>query len=163
MKNSAKTTAFLGVFTALAMILAYVEVLIPPLYPAIPGIKMGLPNLIIIFLLYKRGPLTAISISLIRIVLVNILFGNAMALMYSLAGGILSILIMILLRKFNLLSTVGVSVAGAVAHNVGQILMAMILLDTSQLGYYLVVLVITGTIAGVFIGICSSVLIKNYR
>ena len=122
---------------------------------------MGLPNIIIVFLLYKRGPVSAIVVSLLRTILVTILFGNAMAFMYSLAGSILSLAVMILLRKLNFLSTVGVSVAGAVAHNIGQTLMAMILLDTSQIAYYMVVLTISGTIAGVFIGICGFLLIKR--
>ena len=161
MNSKSKATAFLGVFTAVALILAYVEFLLPPLFPSIPGIKMGLPNIIIVFLLYRRSAYSAIAVSLLRIVLVTMLFGNVMALMYSLAGGILSLLIMILLRRLNFLSTVGVSVAGGVSHNVGQVLMAMLLLETAELGYYLVVLIITGIIAGVFIGLCGSVLIKK--
>lgn len=161
MNSKSKVTAFLGVFTAVALILAYVEFLLPPLFPSIPGIKMGLPNIIIVFLLYRRSAYSAIAVSLLRIVLVTMLFGNVMALMYSLAGGILSLLIMILLRRLNFLSTVGVSVAGGVSHNVGQVLMAMLLLETAELGYYLVVLIITGIIAGVFIGLCGSVLIKK--
>lgn len=161
MNSKSKVTAFLGVFTAVALILAYVEFLLPPLFPSIPGIKMGLPNIIIVFLLYRRSAYSAIAVSLLRIVLVTMLFGNVMALMYSLSGGILSLLIMILLRRLNFLSTVGVSVAGGVSHNVGQVLMAMLLLETAELGYYLVVLIITGIIAGVFIGLCGSVLIKK--
>lgn len=159
--NKSKAIAFTGVCTALALILAYVEILIPPIFPAVPGIKMGLPNIIIVFLLYRRSPISAIVVSLLRTVLVTMLFGNAMAFMYSLAGSILSLFIMILLRKFNFLSVVGVSVAGAIAHNIGQILMAMLLLDTTEIAYYLVVLAITGTIAGVFIGLSGALLIKR--
>ena len=151
----------MGVFTALAMILAYVEILLPPLFASIPGIKMGLPNIIIVFLLYRTSNVSAIGVSLVRIVLVSMLFGNTMAFMYSLAGGVLSLLVMILLKRLNFVSTVGVSVAGAVMHNVGQILMAMLLLETSELGYYLVVLTVTGTIAGVLIGLCGAALIKR--
>ncbi|MBQ2703939.1 MAG: Gx transporter family protein [Clostridia bacterium] len=143
------------------MILAYVEVLLPPIFPAVPGIKMGLPNIIIVFLLYRRGPIPAIAVSLLRVALVSMLFSNAMALLYSLSGAILSLLVMIILRKLNFLSTVGVSVAGGVAHNVGQILMAMLLLETSELFYYLVVLTVTGTIAGILIGLCGSLIIKR--
>ena len=161
MKISSKTTAFLALCTALAMILAYVEILLPPLFSAVPGIKMGLPNIIIVFLLYRKGALSAISVSLIRIILVSMLFGNMMAFLYSFAGGVLSILVMIILRKLNVFSKVGVSVAGAVTHNIGQILMAMLLLDTTELGYYLTVLLITGIIAGIFIGLCGAVLIKR--
>ena len=156
-----KFIAFAGVSIALAMVLAYIEVIIPPLFPAIPGIKMGLPNIVIVFLLYRRGPTFAAIVSLLRILLVSILFGNAMALMYSLAGGILSLLVMILLRKLNFLSAVGVSVAGGVTHNVGQILMGMLLLNTSELGYYLVILTVTGTISGILIGLCGAALIKR--
>lgn len=161
MKIKPKTIAYIGIGTALAMILAYLEALIPPLFPAVPGIKMGLPNIIIVFLLYRKGPLFASFVSLLRIILVSILFGNLMGFFYSLAGGALSMLIMILLRKIKLLSNVGVSVAGAVMHNVGQILVAMLLLETPQLMYYLVVLTITGTIAGILIGLCGAMLIKR--
>ena len=159
--NKSKAIAFTGICTALALILAYIEILIPPIFPAVPGIKMGLPNIIIVFLLYRRGPVSAIVVSLLRTVLVTILFGNGMAFMYSLAGSVLSLIIMILLQKLNFLSTVGVSVAGAIAHNLGQTLMAMVLLDTSEIAYYMVVLTVAGTIAGVFIGICGSLLIKR--
>ena len=161
MRKNAKDVAFLGLCTALALILAYVEVLLPPLFPAVPGIKMGLPNIIIIFLLYRCGVRAAVMVSLVRMLLVTLLFGNAMALMYSLAGAVLSLAMMILLRRLNVLSTVGVSVAGAVMHNAGQILMAMLLLETAELAYYLVVLTITGTIAGVFIGLCGAVMIRK--
>ncbi|MBE6762836.1 MAG: Gx transporter family protein [Ruminococcaceae bacterium] len=159
--NRAKSIAFTGLCVALALILAYVELLLPPLSAAIPGIKMGLPNVIIVFLLYRRSARSAALVSLLRILLVGMLFGNAMSLMYSLAGGVLSLAVMILLRRLDRLSAVGVSVAGAVAHNVGQILAAMVLLDTSELAYYLVVLVITGTVAGVLIGLCGALLIRR--
>lgn len=161
MKNKSKSVAFMGLCTALALVLAYVEVLIPPLFPAVPGIKIGLPNIIIVFLLYRRGVMPAAVVSLLRILLVSVLFGNGMALLYSLAGGILSLLVMTLLRRLQCMSAVGVSVAGGVTHNVGQILMAMLLLDTAQLGYYLVVLTVTGTIAGILIGLCGAVLIRK--
>ncbi len=161
MTNKAKTTAFIGLFTALALILAYIEAILPPLFSAIPGIKMGLPNLIIVFLLYRRGPLLATVVSLLRILLISILFGNVMALIYSLAGGVLSLATMIILRRLKILSTVGVSVAGGVTHNIGQILAAMVLLETAELGYYLVVLTVTGTIAGILIGLGGSLLINR--
>ena len=161
MNSKAKTTALMGLFTALAMVLAYVEVLLPPLFAAVPGIKMGLPNIIIIFLLYRRGLRWAAIVSLLRIALVAMLFGNAMTLLYSLAGGTLSLLLMALLRRRDCLSTIGVSVVGGVAHNVGQVLMAMLLLDTTQLLYYLAVLTITGVIAGIVIGLAGSAMIKK--
>ena len=161
MRNKNRTVAFLGLCTALAMILAYVETLFQPLIPSIPGIKMGLPNIIIVFLLYRKSAVSAMWVSLVRIILVSMLFGNAMSFAYSLAGGALSLLVMVLLRRFNILSTVGVSVAGGVCHNVGQILMAMLLLETAELGYYMVVLTFTGIISGMLIGLCGAVMIKK--
>lgn len=157
----AKTVAFTGLCVALALVLAYVEMLFPPLVAAVPGIKMGLPNIIIVFLLYRRGCRTAVGVSLLRILLVDILFGNAVSLVYSLAGGVLSLAVMMLLRRIDILSAVGVSVAGAVAHNVGQTLAAMVLLETTQLAYYLVVLTVTGTLAGVLIGLGGAMLIRR--
>ncbi len=161
MKNNSRKIAFLGLCTALALVLAYVEILIGPLFPALPGIKMGLPNVVIVFLLYRAGGRAALCVSLLRILLVSMLFGNAMALAYSLAGGLLSLLIMIVLRRSNVLSCVGVSIAGGVTHNAGQILTAMVLLETSELGYYLAVLTVTGTVAGILIGLCGALLIRK--
>lgn len=161
MHNKVKDTAFLGLCIALALGLAYIEVLLPPLFAAVPGIKMGLPNIILIFLLYRRGFPAAATVSLLRMVLVTLLFGNFMAFAYSLAGGALSMAVMVLLKRMNFLSTTGVSVAGGVTHNVGQILMAMWLMNTAELGYYLIVLAVTGTIAGLLIGLCGSLLIRR--
>lgn len=161
MKNRSKSVALIGLCTALALILAYVEILVQPLFPTIPGIKMGLPNIIIVFILYRKGAPSAIGVSLLRLILVSMLFGNIMAFLYSLAGAALSLSVMILLRRFNLLSTVGVSVSGGVMHNVGQILMAMLLLQTVELGYYLVVLTVSGVIAGILVGLCGAILIKK--
>lgn len=161
MHNKVKDTAFLGLCIALALSLAYIEVLLPPLFAAVPGIKMGLPNIILIFLLYRRGFPAAATVSLLRMVLVTLLFGNFMAFAYSLAGGVLSMAVMVLLKKLDFLSTTGVSVAGGVTHNVGQILMAMWLMNTAELGYYLIVLAVTGTIAGLLIGLCGSLLIRR--
>ncbi len=161
MAKKSKLVAFLGVCTALALVLSYIEAILPPVLAAVPGIKMGLPNIIIMFLLYRKGPGPAIAVSIVRMLLVSLLFGNMMALIYSLAGGVLSLLVMIPLRRTNLLSTVGVSVAGGVSHNLGQILMAMLLLETSELGYYTVVLFVTGTVSGLLIGLCGAALIKH--
>ena len=161
MRNQVKDLAFQGLCTALALILAYAEVLLPPLFPSVPGIKMGLPNIMVIFILYRRGARAAVMVSIARILLVTLLFGNAASLAYSLAGAALSLSVMVLLRRMEVFSIIGVSVAGAVMHNVGQVLTAMLLLETAELGYYLVVLMVTGTIAGVFIGLCGAMLIKR--
>lgn len=161
MHNKVKDTAFLGLCASLALGLAYIEVLMPPVFPAVPGIKMGLPNIILIFLLYRRGLASAATVSLLRMVLVTLLFGNWMAFLYSLAGGVLSMAVMALLKKLDFLSVTCVSVAGGVTHNVGQILMAMWLMNTAELGYYLIVLAVTGTIAGLLIGLCGALLIRR--
>ena len=162
-RNPSKKIAFLGVSTAVALVLAYVESLLPPLLTMVPGIKLGLPNIAIIFILYRFGLKEAAAVSFVRIVAVSLLFGNPMTLLYSLAGGTLSLLIMALLRRLDFLSTVGVSVAGGVFHNVGQILMAMLLLGTAELGYYLIVLAVTGTISGIFVGLCGGFAVRRVR
>ncbi len=161
MKPSTKQIAFLGLCTALALTLAYIEAILPPIVNAVPGIKMGLPNIIIVFVLYRCNWAKAAAVSLTRVLLMLLIFGNVTAFFYSLAGAVLSLTAMALLKRRDILSTVGVSVTGAVLHNVGQILMAMLLLGTAELGYYLIVLAVTGTIAGVFIGLCGNLLIKR--
>ena len=141
---------------SVALLLSYVEVLIPPIYSAIPGIKMGLPNVAIIFVLYRFGVREAAAVSLVRLAVVAMLFGNPMTFIYSLAGAALSLLGMALLRRTDLFSTVGVSVAGGVLHNLGQILVAMLLLSTAEIGYYMIVLAVTGTVSGALVGLCGA-------
>ena len=161
MGKTSRKLAYLGLCTAVALILAYVEVLLPPLFTAVPGIKLGLPNIAILFVLYRYGMRYAAAVSFVRMAVVALLFGNPMTFVYSLAGAALSLLVMSLLRRLDFLSIVGVSVAGGVFHNVGQILMAMLLLGTAELGYYLIVLAITGTISGVFVGLCGALAVKR--
>ena len=163
MRKQAHKIAFLGLCTAVALVFAWVESLLPPLMTAIPGIKMGLPNIAIIFILYRFGWKEAAAVSFVRIVAVSLLFGNPMTFAYSMAGGFLSLLAMAILRKLDFLSTVGVSVAGGVLHNVGQILMAMLLLGTAELGYYLIILAVTGTVSGIFVGLCGSFAVRRVQ
>ena len=153
--------AMLGMCASVALLLSYVETLFPPLFAAVPGIKIGLPNVAIIFLLYRFGIKEAAIVSFVRLLIVSMLFGNTMTLAYSVAGAVLSLLTMALLKRMNFLSTVGVSVAGGVSHNIGQILVAMILLSTAEIGYYMIVLAVTGTISGIFVGLCGAFLIKR--
>ena len=145
---------------ALAMILSFVESQIPALV-AIPGVKIGLANLAVVFVLYKLGWKEAVLISLIRVGLVSLLFGNFASLFYSVAGAVLSLTGMILLRRIKSLSTVAVSVSGGVLHNVGQIAMACILLETNVIKYYLPLLIVSGTVAGIAIGVVSAILINR--
>lgn len=162
MKNSSKKVALYGVFIALAMIMSYIELLIPPIFAAVPGIKLGLPNIIIIYVLYKTGFTSAFFISVVRVLLVAILFGNAMTLSYSIAGAVLSIVLMGILKRTNAFSMIGVSVAGAVMHNIAQVLVAVILLESTLIGYYAIILAITGTVSGVLIGVIGYNIIKRF-
>ncbi|MBE6892764.1 MAG: Gx transporter family protein [Oscillospiraceae bacterium] len=157
-----KKVAMLGLTIALAMIMSYIEALVPLSF-AVPGIKMGLANIVIIFVLYKIGTKEAILVSLIRVILVSLLFSNVMAMAYSIAGAVLSLSVMWLLKKTDKFSVIGVSIAGGIMHNVGQIIMAVILLGTEQIALYLPVLIITGTATGVVIGIVSGLVINRFK
>ena len=164
-KNALRTKkiTFLALFASLALLLSYVEMLLPPIITSVPGIKMGLPNIVLILILYRFGIKEAAIVSFIRLLIVTILFGNISMLFYSLAGAVLSLAVMGILKKLDFLSTVGVSVAGAIMHNVGQIIVAMLLMQTSEIGYYMIVLSITGTVAGIFIGLCGALLYKRFE
>lgn len=145
--------------TAVAMILSYVESLLPSV--GIPGVKMGLANIAVMFALFRFGWKEAAALSLIRVVLVSVLFGSVGAMLYSLAGAVLSLAVMALLRRINRFSAVGVSVAGGVAHNAGQILMAMLILQTRQLLGYLPVLAVAGIGGGILTGLTAALLIRR--
>lgn len=160
MNNRTKRVAFLGLAVSLALILSYVESLLPPLWAAVPGIKMGLANVVLVFLLYRFSWREAAAVSLVRILLASMLFGTPMTMIYSLAGAAVSLLLMALLHRTDRFSTVGVSVAGGVAHNGGQILTAMLILQTEQIGYYMPVLAVTGTVAGVCVGLAGAMLLR---
>ena len=152
--------AYLGVFTALALILSFVESQIPPLM-AIPGVKLGIPNIAILFILYKVGWKETAVVNVVRVFVVALLFGSVMSMIYSFAGAFLSLLGMILLKKSNLFSCVTVSVVGGILHNVGQIIAACFVTETSELLYYLPVLIISGTVAGILIGLVAGMLLKR--
>ena len=152
-----KKIAYYGLCIALAFVLSYVESLFPT-FIAVPGVKLGLTNLVVLIALVKIGKKDAFFINMIRILLVGLTFGTAFSLLYSFAGGILSFLVMMLFYGKNRFSVIGVSVAGGVAHNVGQILVAMMVLESKALVYYLPVLILSGTLAGVVVGIlCGEV------
>lgn len=157
-----KRIALLGLTVALAMIMSYIEVLFP-LNFAVPGIKMGLANIVIVFVLYRMSLVDAVTVSLVRVFLVSLLFGNFMSLAYSFTGAALSLALMAILKKTEKFSVVGVSIVGGVMHNVGQIAMAVILMGTAQIAYYLPVLVITGTVTGVLIGLVSALVINRVK
>ena len=155
-----KIVAHTGILIALALILSYLESLIPMSF-AVPGVKLGLPNLVVVFALYRLRPSTAAAISLVRVALVAILFGSVLSLAYSAAGGVCSFCVMLLLRKTGRFGCTGVSVAGAVTHNLAQIAAAAVLLQTGALAWYFPVLCLTGTLAGVCIGLLAALLVKR--
>ena len=157
-----KLTAFCGVFMALALILSYLESLVP-LNFAVPGIKLGLANIVTIISLHKLGLKPTVIISVGRIILAGILFGNITVIIYSLAGAFLSILVMSLVRYIKILTITGVSVAGAVAHNIGQLIVAVIVLENVNIMYYFLVLGVSGTVTGTFIGILTGIIMRNIR
>ncbi|MBQ3389863.1 MAG: Gx transporter family protein [Firmicutes bacterium] len=157
-----KRIARYGLLIALALILSYVESLLP-VFVAVPGVKMGLPNIVIMFALYSLGVKDAAIISLIRVVLAGALFGSVFSMLYSAAGAVLSLAVMAVLLKTKRFSPVGVSVAGGVAHNAGQIIVAILVTETAQLIYYLPVLCISGIAAGVLIGVVSGIIINRLQ
>lgn len=161
MRKTKKLT-ILAMTLAVAVVLSFVESQIPPLI-AIPGVKLGLANIAIIFILYKSGLRDAIIVSLARIAVIFLIFGGTLALIYSIAGATVSLALMYILKRFTPLSEIGVSVAGGVAHNLAQITVAVFVLDTTQLFFYLPVLLLSGTLAGVVIGIVSALLVKKIK
>ena len=158
MKTRKLTT--LGLSVALALILSYVESLLPPLV-AVPGVKVGLPNVVILFLLYRYGWKEAGCVSLIRLVLSAALFTGFVAFFYGLAGAILSLAGAVLLKKTGRFSPLGVSAAGGVLHNLGQIALAALVLDSGYVFTYLPVLLLSGTVAGALVGLLAGILIQR--
>ena len=157
MKNK---VAVFGVFTSLALILSYVELLIPINF-GIPGMKLGLANLLVVILLYKGCPRDALLLSVIRILLSGLIFGNMFSIFYSLGGGLLSLAVMVFLKKTGQFTVAGISIGGGASHNVGQLLVAMFVVQPYQVGYYLPVLLIAGVITGAVIGILSAEVLKR--
>ena len=150
--------AYFGVFTALALIFSYVETLIP-IHFGIPGAKLGLANLVVVIVLYKAGWKDALLLSVTRIVLSGFLFGNLFGILYSLAGGLFSLGVMTIIKRRESFSMIGVSMAGGVTHNIGQLIVAMIVVETYQVGYYLPALMLAGLATGTLTGlVCREVL-----
>ena len=155
-----KKTAQVGMLVAAAFVLGYVESLLPISF-GIPGIKLGLSNIVVLLCLYEGTAKEAFGIALVRIVLTGLTFGNFSTMAYSLAGGIFSFLVMFLLKKSNVFSVYGVSIAGGVSHNIGQIAVAVLVLQTGLLMYYLPFLLVAGCVAGACIGLVGGILVKR--
>ena len=157
-----KKLTVMALTTALAMILSFVESQIPA-FVAVPGVKMGLANIAVVFALYKLGWKEAAAVSLVRVVLVSLLFGSIASLFYSFAGAVLSLAGMRLPKRSGKFTEIVVSVAGGILHNIGQIAMASLILETDALRYYLPFLLVSGTVAGVVIGVVSAIMVKRIR
>jgi heptaprenyl diphosphate synthase len=160
--SAAGRLAAFGLLVSLAIVLSYVEYLLP-FFQAVPGVKLGLANVAVIFALYRLGGFQAAAVSLIRILLMAVLFGNAFALAYSLSGAALSLGVMLALKRTGAFSPAGVGALGGVCHNLGQLLCAIVLLETGGLIYYLPVLILSGTAAGLVTGAAAGLLLKRVQ
>lgn len=160
---SSRRLARYALLTALAMALSWLESLVPLAGAVPPGVKLGLTNLVVIFALYRMSLRDAAAISLIRVVLVAFTFGNSYSFAYSLAGAALSLAVMALLKRSGKFSLLGVSVAGAVSHNIAQVLVAMAVMETARLAWYLPVLLVSGIAAGVCVGAAGALIVKRIR
>lgn len=159
--NKAKKIALFGMMVALAFTFSYFESLIPLDFVA-PGVKLGLANLVVVIALYLMKPGEAFAIAIIRIFLAGLTFGNVYSIAYSLCGGIFSFLVMYLVRKTKL-SIIGVSMLGGICHNIGQIIVAAIVMETSRIAYYLPVLLVAGLITGLLLGVISKLVIERFE
>ena len=152
--------AYFGVFTALALIFSYVETLIP-VNLGIPGVKLGLANLISVVALYKMRLSEAYLLAVVRVLLAGFIFGNYFSIIYSLAGGLLSLTVMALLKKWGGFSLQGISIAGGVFHNIGQLIVAAVVVETFSVTYYFPVLLVAGLLTGLVIGIVAEMMLKR--
>ena len=157
-----KKMVTISALISVAMILSYIESMVPA-FVAVPGVKMGLSNIATVFALYTLGWPYAICVSVVRVFMSALLFGNFVSLIYSISGAALALLVMILLSKSNLFSSVGVSVAGGVCHNAGQIIAACIVMKNSAISLYLIPLVISGTLSGILIGFVAGMLVERIK
>lgn len=160
MRNDTRRLTALSLAVSFALILSFIESKIPA-FVAIPGVKVGLANIAVIFALYKFGIKEAIAVSAVRVILVSTLFGTPVSFIYSITGAVLSLLTMSLLKKLTPLHEITVSVAGGVMHNIGQICAASIILGTNVVLYYLPFLLLSGVIAGIAVGVASGLIIKK--
>lgn len=160
MNKNVKKVVFSGVLAALALIFSYIEFLIPIPLP-IPGIKLGIANSAIVVVLFLLGPVYAFFVGMIRIILSAALFGNMFSFFFSLAGFLLSFMVQSVLKRTGKFSIVGISIAGAVFHNVGQIATAVIIMSSSGIAMYMPVLTITGIITGGLIGYLCQLIVKR--
>ena len=161
MKRRTKRLSLSAMLLAVMLILGYVESLLPAF--SVPGIKIGLSNSVLLFAVYMLDIPTAFCLMTLKVVLSGILFSGVTAMMYGFAGGLLSMILMCLLSRNKGLSPVIVSMTGGVAHNIGQVALAILILNTSQLFYYMAVLIVVGAVCGVLTGICATQVMKHLK
>ena len=157
-----RKTAYLGMMSAAAILLGYIESLLP-LSIGVPGVKLGIANLAAVFVLYYYGVREAALVSVVRILVIGFMFGNLFSILFSLAGAALSLLVMTGVKRMKGFSVFGVSMAGGVSHNVGQLIVASLVVENFYLMYYLPVLLISGLICGCLIGIASGAVIRRIK
>ena len=160
--TSAKFVARVALLASLALIFSYVEAIIP-YNPGIPGVKLGIANVVTVIALYKFGIKEAVSVSVIRIVIAGLLFTGAFGMLYSLAGATVSLIGMILLKKTDIFSVIGVSMAAGVLHNLGQLLVASALIEDLRMFFFFPVLLFSGIAAGILVGIISTMILRTLR
>ena len=161
MKINTRYIAFLGIFLTFAVAAGYFERLIPAVIPAVPGIKLGLPNIVVIILMYTKDYKTAFILNILRVMISGLLFTGLWGTVYGLSGALLSFAVMAGLKKTRLFGTAGISAAGGVFHNLGQICLAALIIDNIKLFYYFPVLIISGVITGVVIGYLAGIMINR--
>ena len=157
-KNDTKRLTTLSLLVAVAMILSYIEAQIP-LSVAVPGVKIGLSNIATVFALYTLGAPAAVAVSVVRVILSSLLFGNFAMMIYSLSGAALALVFMILTKRSRVFSVIGVSVTGGVMHNAGQVIAAAVMMENAGIAAYVIPLIISGTLAGIVVGVISALLV----
>lgn len=158
--TNTKKITIAALMAALALIFSYVEVLIP-FTVGVPGIKLGVANIVVIIVLYYLGPKYAITVNVVRVLIAGLLFNGLFGALYSLAGAIVSFIVMVVLKKTDIFSIVGISMAGGVAHNLGQILVAAFLISNIKIFVYFPALIISGVVTGAIIGILAGLILKR--
>lgn len=163
MNRKIKNITFMAIMTSAALILSYIEHLLPPVFPAVPAVKIGLPNIVIIILLYRLSFKEAFTVSILRVFLSSLLFGSFVTFLYSFSGAILSLAVMTLFKKIGIFSKIAVSILGGIFHNIGQIVVAIFVLETIEIAYYGIVLSLFGIISGLLVGCAGAIILKYFE
>lgn len=161
-RSSATWVAQIALLVALALIFSYVEAIIP-YNPGIPGVKLGVANIVTVIALYKFGPRDALTVSIVRVLIAGLLFNGFFGACYAMAGAIVSLLGMIVLRRTGVFSVAGVSMAGGVLHNLGQLVVAALLIEDARIFFYFPVLMFSGIVAGIAVGIASTLVLERLK